>query len=116
MNLQLTNTVPSINELHEMIKTNLERKYACDVVNDRWTLNFSGPKKCVLIKKSGMVGVCVCVNEKKKVVDIDGIVPNQILEKVVFGNYLTRLLLMPSFKKLEAEVKNALKEELLVKE
>lgn len=116
MNLQLTNAVPSINELHEMIKTKLERKYACDIVNDRWTLNFSGPTKCVLVKKSGVVGVCVCVNEKKKIIDIDGIVPNQILDKVVFGNFITRILLISFFKKLETEVKNALKEEFLVQE
>lgn len=112
MTLQLTNAVPTIDELYEIIKKNLDGKYATDVVNDRWTLSFSGPKKCVLIKKSGAVGVCVVVNEKKKIVDVDGIVPNQILEKVVFGNYITRLLLVPSFNKLEAEVADALKTKL----
>ena len=108
MTLQLTNTVPTLNELHELIKKGLDGKYTCDLVHDRWTLNFSA-QKCVLIKKSGSVGVCVVVNEKKKIVDVDGIVPNMILEKVVFGNFIARLLLVPSFNKLEAEVANVLK-------
>jgi uroporphyrinogen-III decarboxylase len=108
MTLQLNTTAPTINELHELIKKNLDGKYTCDVVHDRWSVNFSGPKKCVLIKKSGMIGVGVFVNEKKNIVDVDGIVPNQVLDRVVFGNFVTRLLLVSSWNKLEKEVAQVL--------
>ncbi len=40
------------------------------------------------------MGVGVFVNEKKNIVDIDGIVPNMVLEKTIFGNFITRLLLL----------------------
>lgn len=112
MTLQLSGATPSVNELHTIIKKHLDGKYTCDLVHDRWSLNFSGPKKCVLIKKSGMIGVGVFVNEKKNIVDVDGIVPNQILDRVVFGNFITRLLLVSSWNKLEAEVANVLNEKL----
>ena len=108
MTLKLNSAVPTINELHDIIKKNLDGKYSCDIVHDRWSVNFSGPKQCVLIKKSGMIGVGIFVNEKKNIVDVDGIVPNMVLDRVVFGNYITRLLLVSSFNKLEAEVAQVL--------
>jgi hypothetical protein len=112
MTLELKQTPPSVQELHEIIKQKLSGKYSCDIVHDRWSINLSGPKNCVLIKKSGMVGVGVFVNEKKNKVDVDGIVPNMVLERTIFGNFLTRLLLVSSWNKLEAEVVEAIQAKL----
>lgn len=112
MTLQLNQAVPSVNELHTIIQQHLQGKYACDVVHDRWSVNFSGPKQCVLIKKSGMIGVGIFVNEKKNIVDVDGIVPNQILDRVVFGNFITRLLLLSTWNKMEAEIAEVLNKKL----
>ncbi|OQP65470.1 hypothetical protein A3860_17550 [Niastella vici] len=113
MELQLKNSkVLPIDELHDFIKTKLEGKYTCELVHDRWNINFSAPKKCVLIKKSGIIGVGVFVNEKKNKVDVDGIVPNMILERIFFRNVLTRLLLLSSWNKLEAEVSDVLRTKL----
>lgn len=108
MTLQLQQTPPSVQELHAIIKQQLSGKYSCDIVHDRWSINLSGPKNCVVIKKSGTVGVGVFVNEKKNTVDVDGIVPNMVLDRTLFGNFLTRLILLPSWNKLEAEVSAAL--------
>jgi hypothetical protein len=108
MTIELKQTPPSLQELHAIIQQKLSGKYSCDIVHDRWSINLSGPKNCVLIKKSGVMGVGVFVNEKKNIVDIDGIVPNMVLEKTIFGNFITRLLLLPSWNKLEAEVAEAL--------
>lgn len=108
MTLELKQAPPSVQELHAIIKQKLSDKYSCDIVHDRWSVNLSGPKNCVLIKKSGVIGVGIFVNEKKNKVDVDGIVPNMVLEKTVFGNFITRLLLLPSWNKLEAEVTEAL--------
>lgn len=112
MELPITRRVPSIAELHDIVKTKLAGKYTCDVVYDRWSLSLKTDKKCVLIKKSGMVGVGVFLNEQKGVVDIDGIVPSQVLDKTIFGNFITRLLLVSSWNKLEAEVTDALRSKL----
>jgi hypothetical protein len=110
MTLQVKNsTILPINELFDLIKTKLDGKYTCELVDDRWELNLSGPKKCVLIKKTSFIGVSVNVNEKKKIVDVDGIVPNMILERIFFRNVLTRLLLLSSWNKLESEVADVLK-------
>jgi hypothetical protein len=112
MTLQLKNPVLPINELHDLIKEKLDGKYTCELVHDRWSINFSAPKKCVLIKKTGIIGVGVFVNEKKNIVDVDGIVPHMILERIFFRNVLTRLLLVYSWNKLEAEVADVLKTKL----
>ncbi len=112
MTLHLNSIVPSVNTLHEIINASMATKYSCALVPDRFSLNFSQPKQCVLIKKSGMIGVGIFVNEKKNSIDIDGIVPNQVLDRVVFGNYFTRLLLLGQFKKLEKEVAGLLIEKL----
>lgn len=108
MTLELKQKAPSVQELHDIIKQQLSGKYSCDIVHDRWSINLSGPKNCVLIKKSGMMGVGVFVNEKKNIVDVDGIVPNMVLERTVFGNFITRLLLVSGWNKLEAEVAGAI--------
>jgi hypothetical protein len=109
MTLELKNsTVPAINELHELIKSKLEEKYSCEIIQDRWTINFSA-KKCVLVKKSNTIGVSVLVNEKKNTVDVDGVVPNMFVERLFFRNLLTRLFLASSWNKLEAEVADVLK-------
>ena len=112
MTLQFNNTVPTINELYDLIKKNIGSKYQCDLVHDRWNINFSAPKQCIMIKKSHAVGIGIFVNEKKNIIDVDGIVPNQILDRVVFGNYVTRLLLIPSWNKLEKEIGDTIKIEL----
>jgi hypothetical protein len=108
MTLQLKQSPPSLQELHAIIQQQLSGKYSCDIVHDRWSVNLSGPRNCLLIKKSGMIGVGVFVNEKKNLLDVDGIVPNMVLDRTVFGNFVTRLALLPSWNKLEAEVAAAL--------
>lgn len=112
MTLQMNKTTPSINKLHEIIQQSLGSKYKCDMVNDRWSLNFStnmDSRRCVLVKKSGAVGICVVVNTKKNEIDVDGVVPNQVLDRVVFKTYLSRLLLLSSWRKMENEVAGVLK-------
>lgn len=112
MTLELKNsTVPAINELHDLIKSKLAEKYSCELVQDRWTINFTA-RKCVVIKKSSTIGVGVFVNEKKNIVDVDGVVPNMFVERLFFRNVLTRLFLVSSWKKLEAEVAEVLKTKL----
>jgi hypothetical protein len=115
MTLQLNQIVPSITILHEMVKDTLHSKYKCELIHDRFSINFSHPKKCVLIKKSAIIGVGIFVNEKKNTIDVDGIVPNQILDRVVFGNYITRLLLLRPWKLLEGEVTKILAAKLQVR-
>lgn len=111
MKLEVKNSsILPINELFELIKSNLNGKYTCELVNDRWSL--PSISKCVLIKKSGIIGVSVKVNEKKNKVDIDGIVPHMILERIFFRNVLTRLLLLSSWNKLESEVADIIKTKL----
>jgi hypothetical protein len=112
LHLNQNQIVPSVKTLHDMVKDTLSAKYTCAVIPDRFTLSFSQPKQCVLIKKSIIIGVGVFVNEKANSIDVDGIVPNQILDRVVFGNYVTRLLLLPNFKKMEKEVADLLKAKL----
>ena len=113
MSLQFRNpSTLSINELFDLIKTKLDSKYTCELVNNRWEINFSRAQKCVLIKKSSLIGVSVSVNEKKNIVDVDAIVPNMILERIFFRNVLTRLLLLSSLNKLRSEVADVLKTKL----
>jgi len=112
MTLQMNQILPSVDTLHELVKQSLDDKYACALIADRFTLNFSWPKQCVLIKKSAIIGVGLFVNEEKNSIDIDGVVPNKILDRVVFGNYFTRLMLLGQFKKLEKEVAGILIEKL----
>ncbi len=111
MTLQYNNEVPTLTQLQTVLQTQLGAKYECRVVHDRWTLNFSGAQ-CVLVKKSGTVGICVAVNEKNKKIDVDGIVPNQVIEKIFFNNFATRLLLTSSWNKLEKEVAEAIRAKL----
>lgn len=111
MTIQLNKTTPSINKVHEIIQQTLGSKYKCDLIDDRWTLNFSTnleSRRCVLVKKSGSVGICVVVNPKKNEIDVDGVVPNQILDKVVFKTYISRMFLISSWKKMENEVAGVL--------
>ncbi len=111
MTIKYNSNVPTLIELHNAIKEALGNKYECSIVHDRWTLNFKGAQ-CVLVKKTGMLGICVAPNEKKQIVDVDGIVPNQVLDKVVFGNFVTRLLLVAPWNKLEQEVASAIRAKL----
>lgn len=113
MSLQFKNSsILSINELFDLIKTKLDGKYTCELVNNRWEINFSRAQKCVLIKKSSLIGICVSVNEKKNIVDVDAIVPNMILERIFYRNPLTRLLLLSSWNKMKSEVADVLKTKL----
>ncbi len=50
MTIELKQTPPSLQELHAIIQQKLSGKYSCDIVHDRWSINLSGPKNCVLIK------------------------------------------------------------------
>lgn len=111
MTIEYNSNVPTLNQLHSTIQEALGAKYECKIVHDRWTLNFSGAQ-CVLVKKTGMIGICVVPDEKKKKVDVDGIVPNQVIEKVFFGNFVTRLLLLSPWNKLEQEVASAIRAKL----
>lgn len=112
MTLDYNNNIPSLNQLQQALQEQLGHKYECKVVQDRWTLNFSGAQ-CVLVKKNGIAGICVALNEKKGEVDVDGIVPNQVIEKIFFSNYVTRLLLLSSWNKLEKEVAAAIRKKLV---
>lgn len=108
MTLEYNNNIPTLNQIQQVLQEQLGHKYECTVVHDRWTLNFSGAQ-CVLVKKNGVSGICVVPNEKKKIVDVDGIVPNMVIEKIFFNNFATRLLLLSSWNKLEKEVAEAIK-------
>lgn len=108
MTLHVNNYLPSLEELHEHFKKQLEGKYNCALVPDRFSLTFTGPQKCVLIQKSLLIGVGIVVNKGTNSIDIDGIVPNPVLDRIVFGNFLTRLLLIKPWKKLEKEVARVL--------
>lgn len=111
MTLQYNGNVPTLSQLQNVIQETLGDKYECSVLHDRWTINFSGAQ-CVLVKKSGTVGICVAVNDKKQKVDVDGVVPNKYLEQIFFKNYLTRLLLVSSWNKMEKEVAEAIRAKL----
>ena len=109
MTLQLNQVVPTIQTLHEMVgKTALPSEYKCELIQDRFTLSFSQPRQCILVKKSEIIGVGLFVNEKTNSIDIDGIVPNKILNQVFFRNYFTRLLLIRAFRRMENEVAKVL--------
>jgi hypothetical protein len=111
MTLEYNSNIPSLNQIQQVLQEQLGHKYECKVVHDRWTLNFSGAQ-CVLVKKNGVAGICVALNEKKKEVDVDGIVPNMVIEKIFFNNFATRLLLLSSWNKLEKEVAEAIRTKL----
>lgn len=111
MTLDYNNNVPSLIQLQQVLQDQLGHKYICKVVHDRWTLNFSGAQ-CVLVKKNGVAGICVALNSKKGEVDVDGIVPNQVIERIFFNNFVTRLLLLSLWNKLEKEVAEAIRTKL----
>lgn len=111
MTLEYNSNVPTLIQLHNALKDALGSKYECSIVHDRWTVNFSGAQ-CVLVKKTGLLGICVALNEKKQRVDVDGIVPNQVIEKIFFSNFATRLLLLPKWNQLEQEVATAIRAKL----
>lgn len=108
MTLEYNQNIPTLVQLQDAIREKLGDKYECKLIHDRWTLNFSGAQ-CVLVKKTGTIGACVVVNDKKGIVDVDGVVPNQVLERLFFRNFLTRLLLLSSWNKLEQEVAEAIR-------
>jgi hypothetical protein len=71
-------------------------------------LSFSQPRQCILVKKSEIIGVGLFVNEKTNRIDIDGVVPNKIVNQLFFRNYFTRLLLIRAFRQMESEVAKVL--------
>ncbi|NML24100.1 hypothetical protein HHL16_24695 [Pseudoflavitalea sp. G-6-1-2] len=112
MELAIKSKVPSVTELQSIVKEKLAGKYACDIVHDRWTISFKADKKCLLVKKSNIIGVAIFIDEEDSKLDIAGIVPNYVLDQSVFKIFIARMLLNPAWNKLEAEVAEVLRSKL----